>query len=86
MKYKIKYEVWSIYPHLFLQAFSKPGNQEHRLWSVLCQISLESKQDPLIISAEELASSTGEDKAKINAMLEVASVNGSAKLQLQNND
>ena len=86
MKFKIKHEVWSIHPHLFLQAFSKPGNQEHLLWSVLCQISLESKKDPLIISAEELASSTGEDKAKIIEMLEGASKNGSAKLQHQYND
>jgi len=86
MKFKIKHEVWSIHPHLFLQAFSKPGNQEHRLWSVLCQISLESKKDPLIISAEELASSTGEDKAKIIEMLEDASLNGSTKLQHQNNE
>ena len=85
MKFNIKHEVWVIHPHIFIQAFSKPGNHEHLLWSALCQISLETKQDPLVISADELASATGEDKAKIIEMLEGASVNGSTKLQSHNN-
>ena len=56
MKFQTSIETWAIQPHRFLQAFSQPGNQEHQLWSELCRISLERKQDPLKISMEELVS------------------------------
>ena len=46
MKFQTSIETWAIQPHRFLQAFSQPGNQEHQLWSELCRISLERKQDP----------------------------------------
>ena len=81
MKFNIRREVWILQPHKFLQAFSQPGNREHQLWSFLCRLSLERQQDPLLISSEELATSSGLDEANIRQMLEIATNNGSAKLE-----
>ena len=65
MKFQTSIETWAIQPHRFLQAFSQPGNQEHQLWSELCRISLERKQDPIKISMKELVSLSKLDEGQI---------------------
>ena len=79
MKFLTSTETWSIQPHRFLQAFSQPGNQEHQLWSELCRISLERKQDPLKISMEELVSLSQLDEEQIRKLFSMAARNGSVE-------
>ena len=79
MKFQTSIEIWAIQPHRFLQAFSQPGNQEHQLWSELCRISLERKQDPLKISMEELVSLSQLDEGQIRELFSLAVRNGSVE-------
>ena len=79
MKFQTNIETWAIQPHRFLQAFSQPGNQEHQLWSELCRISLERKQDPLKISMEELVSISQLDEGQIRELFSMAVRNGSVE-------
>ena len=79
MKFHTSIETWAIQPHRFLQAFSPPGNQEHQLWSELCRISLERKQDPLKISMEELVSLSQLDEGQIRELFSMAVRNGSVE-------
>ena len=79
MKFQTIIETWAIQPHRFLQAFSQPGNQEHQLWSELCRISLERKQDPLKISMEELVSLSQLDDGQIRELFSMAARNGSVE-------
>ena len=86
MKFQTSIETWAIQPHRFLQAFSQPGNQEHQLWSELCWISLERKQDPLKISMEELVSLSRLDEGQIRELFSMAVRNGSVEKHSSNND
>ena len=79
MKFQTSIETWAIQPHKFIQAFSQPGNQEHQLWSELCRISLERKQDPLEISMEELGSLAQLDEGQIRELFSLAVRNGSVE-------
>ena len=79
MKFQTSIETWAIQPHRFLQAFSQPGNQEHQLWSELCRISLERKQDPLKISMEELVSLSQLDEGQIRELFSLAVRDGSVE-------
>ena len=79
MKFQTSIETWAILPHRFLQAFSQPGNQEHQLWSELCRISLERKQDPLKISMEEMVSLSQLDEGQIRELFTMAVRNGSVE-------
>ena len=79
MKFQTSIETWAIQPHRFLQAFSQPGNQEHQLWSEMCRISLEKKQDPLNISMEELVSLSQLDEGQIRELFSLAVRNGSVE-------
>ena len=79
MKFQTSIETWAIQPHIFLQAFRQPGNQEHQLWSELCRISLERKQDPLKISMEELVSLSQFDEGQIRELFSLAVRNGSVE-------
>ena len=79
MKFQTSIETWAIQPHRFLQAFSLPGNHEHQLWSELCRISLERKQDPLKISMEELVSLSQLDEGQIRELFSLAVRNGSVE-------
>ena len=79
MKFQTSIETWAIQPHRFLQAFSLPGNQEHQLWSELCRISLERKQDTLKISMEELVSLSQLDEGQIRELFSLATRNGSVE-------
>ena len=81
MKFHTTIETWTIQPHRFLQAFSQPGNQEHQLWSELCRISLERKQDPLKISMEELVSLSQLDEGQIRELFSLAVRNCSVEKQ-----
>ena len=85
MKFQISIETWAIQPHRFLQAFSQPGNQEHQLWSELCRISLERKQDPLKISMEELVSLSQLDEGQIRELFSLAVRNGSVEKNSSDN-
>ena len=85
MKFHTSIETWTIQPHRFLQAFSQPGNQEHQLWSELCRISLERKQDPLKISLEELVSLSQLDEGKIRELFSLAFRNGSVEKHSSDN-
>jgi len=85
MKFQNSIETWTIQPHRFLQAFSQPGNQEHQLWSELCRISLERKQDPLKISMEELVSLSQLDEGKIRELFSMAVRNGSVEKHSSDN-
>ena len=85
MKFQTSTEIWSIQPHRFLQAFSQPGNQEHQLWSELCRISLERKQDPLKISMEELVSLSQLDEGQIRELFSMAFRNGSVEKHSSDN-
>ena len=85
MKFQTSIETWAIQPHRFLQAFSEPGNQEHQLWSELCRISLERKQDPLKISMEELVSLSQLDEGQIRELFSMAVRNGSVEKQSSDN-
>ena len=85
MKFQTSIETWAIQPHKFLQAFSQPGNQEHQLWSELCRISLERKQDPLKISMEELVSLSQLDEGQIREMFSLAVRNGSVEKHSEDN-
>ena len=85
MKFQTSIETWAIQPHRFLQAFSQPGNQEHQLWSELCWISLERKQDPLKISMEELVSLSQLDKGQIRELFAMAVRNGSVEKHSSDN-
>ena len=85
MKFQTSIEIWAIQPHRFLKAFSKPGNQEHQLWSELCRISLERKQDPLKISLEELVSLSQLDEGQIRELFSLAARNGSVEKQSSDN-
>ena len=78
-------ETGTIQPHRFLQAFSQPGNQEHQLWSELCRISLERKQDPLKISMEELVSLSQLDEGQIRELFSMAVRNGSVEKHSSDN-
>ena len=86
MKFQTSIETWAIQPHRFLQAFSQPGNQEHQLWSELCRISLERKQDPLKISMEELVSLSQLDEVQICELFSMAVRNGSVEKHSSDND
>ena len=79
MKFQTSIETWAIQPHRFLQAFSQPGNQEHQLWSELCRISLERKQNPLRISMEELVSLSQLDEGQIRKLFFMAVRNESVE-------
>ena len=79
MKFQTSIEIWAIQPHRFLKAFSQPGNQEYQLWSELCRISLERKQDPLKISMEELVSLSQLDEGQIRELFSMAVRNGSVE-------
>ena len=79
MKFQTSIETWAIQPHRFLQAFSQPGNEEHQLWSELCRISLERKQDPLKISMEELVSLSQLDEGQIRELFSLAVRDGSVE-------
>ena len=79
MKFQTSIETWAIQPHRFLQEFSQPRNQEHQLWSELCRISLERKQDPLKISMEELVSLSQLDEGQIRELFSLAIRNGSVE-------
>ena len=85
MKFQTSIETWAIQPHKFLQAFSQPGNQEHQLWSELCQISLERRQDPLKISTEELVSLSQLDEVQIRELFSMALRNGSVEKHSSDN-
>ena len=85
MKFQTSIETWAIQPHRFLQAFSQPGNQEHQLWSELCRISLERKQDPLKISMEELVSLSQLDEGQIRELFFLAVRNGSVEKHSSDN-
>ena len=85
MKFQNIIETWAIQPHRFLQAFSQPGNQEHQLWSELCRISLERKQDPLKISIEDLISLSQLDEGQIRELLSMAVRNGSVEKHSSDN-
>ena len=85
MKFQTSIENWAIQPHRFLQAFSQPGNQEHQLWSELCRISLERKQDPLKISMEELVSLSQLDEGQIRELFSMAVRNGSVEKHSSDN-
>ena len=85
MKFQTSIETWAIQPHRFLQAFSEPGNQEHQLWSELCRISLERKQDPLKISMEELISLSQLDEGQISELFSMAARNGSVEKHSSDN-
>ena len=85
MKFQTSIETWAIQPHRFLQAFSQPGNQEHQLWSELCRISLERKQDPLKISMEELVSLSQLDEGQIRELFSLAVRNGSVEKHSSDN-
>ena len=85
MKFQTSIETWAIQPHRFLQAFSQPGNQEHQLWSELCRISLERKQDPLKISMEELVSLSQLDEGQIRELFSMAVRNGSVEKHSSDN-
>ena len=85
MKFQTSIEIWVIQPHRFLQAFSQPGNQEHQLWSELCRISLERKQDPLKISMEELVSLSQLDEGQIRELFSMAVRNGSVEKHSSDN-
>ena len=85
MKFQTSIETWAIQPHGFLQAFSKPGNQEHQLWSELCRISLERKQDPLKISMEELVSLSKLDEEQIRELFSMAVRNSSVEKHSSDN-
>ena len=79
MKFQTSIETWAIQPHRFLQAFTQPGNQEHQLWSELCRISLERKQNPLRISMEELVSLSQLDEGQIRKLFFMAVRNESVE-------
>ena len=79
MKFQTSIETWAIQPHRFLQAFSQPGNKEHQLWTELCRISLERKQDALKISMEELVSVSQLDEGQIRELFSMAARNGSVE-------
>ena len=85
MNFQTSIEIWAIQPHRFLQAFSQPGNQEHQLWSELCRISLERKQDPLKISMEELVSLSQLDEGQIRELFSMAVRNGSVEKHSSDN-
>ena len=85
MKFQTSIENWATQPHRFLQAFSQPGNQEHQLWSELCRISLERKQDPLKISMEELVSLSQLDEGQIRELFSLAVRNGSVEKHSSDN-
>ena len=85
MKFQTSVETWAIQPHGFLQAFSQPGNQEHQLWSELCRISLERKQDPLKISMEELVSLSQLDEGQIRELFSLAVRSGSVEKHSSDN-
>ena len=85
MKFQTSIEAWAIQPHKFLQAFRQPGNQEHQLWSELCRISLERKQDPIIISMEELVSLSQLDEGQIRELFSMAVRNGSVEKHSSDN-
>jgi len=85
MKFHTSSETWTIKPHRFLQAFSQPGNQEHQLWSELCRISLERKQNPLKISMEELVSLSQLDEGQIHELFSIAVRNGSVEKHSSDN-
>ena len=85
MKFQTSIETWAIQPHRFLQAFTHPGNQEHQLWSELCRISLERKQDPLKISMEELVSLSQLDEGQIRELFSMAVRNGSVEKHSSDN-
>ena len=85
MKFQTSIETWAIQTHRFLQAFSQPGNQEHQLWSELCRISLERKQDPLKISMEELVSLSQLDEGQIRELFSMAVRNGSVEKHSSDN-
>ena len=85
MIFQTSIETWAIQPHRFLQAFSQPGNQEHQLWSELCWISLERKQDPLRISIEELVCLTQLDEGQIRELFSLAIRNGSVEKHSSHN-
>ena len=85
MKFQTRIETCAIQPHRFLQAFSQPGNQEHQLWSELCRISLERKQDPLKISMEELVSLSQLDEGQIRQLFSMAFQNGSVEKHSSDN-
>ena len=85
MKFQTSIETWAIQPHRFLQAFSHAGNQEHQLWSELCRISLERKQDPLKISMEELVSLSQLDEGQIRELFSLAIRNGSVEKHSSDN-
>ena len=85
MKFQSSIETWAIQPHRFLQAFSQPGYQEHQLWSELCRISLERKQDPLKISMEELVSLSQLDEGQIRELFSMAVRNGSVEKHSSDN-
>ena len=85
MKFQTSIETWAIQPHRFLQSFSQPGNQEHQLWSELCRISLERKQDPLKISMEELVSLSQLDEGQIRELFSMAVRNGSVEKHSSDN-
>ena len=85
MKFQTSIETWAIQPHKFLQAFSQPGNKEHQLWSELCRISLERKQDPLNISMEELVSLSQLDEGQIRELFSMAVRNSSVEKHSSDN-
>ena len=85
MKFQTSIETWAIQPRRFLLAFSQPGNQEHQLWSELCRISLERKQDPLKISMEELVSLSQLDEGQIRELFSLAVRNGSEEKHYSDN-
>ena len=85
MKFQTSIETWAIQPHRFLQAFTQPGNQEHQLWSELCRISLERKQDPLKISMEELVSLSQLDEGQILKLFSMAVRNDSVEKHSSDN-
>ena len=85
MKFQTSIETWAIQPHSFLQAFSQPGNQEHQLWSELCRISLERKQEPLKISMEELVSLSQLEEVQIRELFSMAVRNGSVEKHSSDN-
>ena len=85
MKFQTSIETWAIQPHQFLQAFSEPGNREHQLWSELCRISLERKQNPLKISMEELVSLSQLDEGQIRELFYMAVRNGSVEKHFSDN-
>ena len=85
MKFQTSIETWAIQPHRFLQAFSEPGNQEHQLWSELCRISLERKQNPLKIPMEELVFLSQLDEGQIRELFSMAVRNGSVEKRSSDN-